>query len=161
MGKKRLKVKKSGILKGTYCLIINNESDKKIKIGKLNDIEFNKGFYVYVGSGRNSLIPRLKRHLSDDKKLHWHVDYFLKEKTVDIVEIIFTISNEKLECALSSLISESNKTIDNFGCSDCMCSSHLIYFKSKEEAIINVKNAYDNINKEYKNLNYFHKLINS
>ena len=49
----------------------------------------------------NSLNARIKRHLSDDKKLHWHIDYLLKDKNSEIVDVIFTISTNKLECKLS------------------------------------------------------------
>ena len=68
-------------MKGSYCLIINVEKDTKIKIGKkLGIINFKKGCYVYVGSAMNSLESRVKRHLSDNKKKHWHIDYLTKQK---------------------------------------------------------------------------------
>ena len=56
-------------MKGYYCLIINLDNDSEIEIGKrLGKINFDKGYYVYVGSAMNSLEARLKRHLSDEKK---------------------------------------------------------------------------------------------
>ena len=56
-------------MKGTYCLIINLNNTSKIKIGKkLGKIEFDKGYYVYVGSAMNSLESRINRHLSDEKR---------------------------------------------------------------------------------------------
>ena len=70
-------------MKECYCLIINLEKNRKIKIGKkLGKIDFEKGFYVYVGSALNSLESRLNRHLSDEKKLHWHIDYLLKNANI-------------------------------------------------------------------------------
>lgn len=62
-------------MKGCYCLVIKNDETTKIKIGKLGRLDFKKGYYVYVGSAMNRLESRLKRHLSNKKKMHWHVDY--------------------------------------------------------------------------------------
>lgn len=77
-------------MKGSYCLIINVEKDTKIKIGKkLGIINFKKGCYVYVGSAMNSLESRVKRHLSDNKKKHWHIDYLLLNKNSKIKKNIY------------------------------------------------------------------------
>lgn len=133
-------------MKGCYCLIIFLDETKTIKIGKLGKIKFKKGYYVYVGSAMNSLESRLKRHLSEDKKLHWHVDYLLKK--AEITDIIYN-ENKKVECELSQYISAKTTHIKDFGCSDCDCESHLYYFKNKKEAIECVKNAYDSIAEEF------------
>lgn len=143
-------------MKGCYCLIIRMKKNSKIKIGKkLGQTEFKKGYYVYVGSAMNSLKARINRHLSDDKKLHWHADYLLKNRNTEIVEVIFNISPKKIECRLSEKISEKTVNVNGFGCSDCDCESHLYYFKTKKEAIETVKNAYDSIAVNYHDLNYF------
>lgn len=135
-------------MKGCYCLIINMKKDSKIKIGrKLGKIEFRQGYYVYVGSAMNSLIARIERHLSDDKKMHWHVDYLLKK--AEISDVIYNQSKRKIECDLSRYISTQSEGIKDFGCSDCECESHLYYFKTKKEAIECVENAYDSIGMKY------------
>lgn len=132
------------MMKGCYCLVIRLDETTEIRIGKkLGKIKFNKGHYVYVGSAMNSLISRIKRHLSDEKKLHWHIDYFLKYS--QITEVIYNRSNRKIECDLSQYIASKTSGIRNFGCSDCDCESHLYYFKTKKEAIECVKDAYDSI----------------
>ena len=117
-------------MKGSYCLIINVEKDTKIKIGKkLGIINFKKGCYVYVGSAMNSLESRVKRHLSDNKKKHWHIDYLLLNKNSKIEKII-----------------ENEESIADFGCSDCKCHSHLIYFKNSKLANLKVSsilNSFD------------------
>ena len=65
-------------MKGCYCLIISMKKSDKLKIGNLyQDHKFKKGYYVYIGSAMNSLVARINRHLSDNKKIHWHVDYLL------------------------------------------------------------------------------------
>ena len=138
-------------MKGCYCLIIKVDKTSTIKIGKkLGKIQFKKGFYVYVGSSMNSLESRLKRHLSNEKKLHWHIDYLLKK--AEIVDIIYN-EDKKVECELSQYLASKTEGIKDFGCSDCECESHLHYFKNRDEAIECVKDAYDSIAVEYKFFN--------
>lgn len=135
-------------MKGCYCLIINLNEEKTIRIGKkLGKIEFKSGYYVYVGSAMNSLIARIERHLSNEKKMHWHVDYLLKR--AEITEVIYTESERKVECELSQYISDKSEGIEDFGCSDCECESHLYYFENKKEAIKCIENAYESMNMKY------------
>ncbi|MGN1363366.1 MAG: DUF123 domain-containing protein [Methanobrevibacter sp.] len=149
-------------MKGSYCLIISLSKEDNLKIGSLYDnLKFKKGYYVYIGSAMNSLLPRLRRHLSDNKKMHWHIDYLLKSKYANIIEILFTDSKKRIECELAENISPKGIEIPNFGCSDCNCNSHLIYFKKEEEAIKNVKSAYKTLNIKFMNLKDFKKLDNN
>lgn len=134
-------------MKGCYCLIIDLDNSAKIKIGKLGKIDFKKGTYVYVGSAMNYLEARINRHLSSDKKLHWHIDYLLKKAKVS--DVIYNKSTKKVECELSQHINLKASGIEDFGCSDCGCNSHLYYFKNRNEAIECVKDAYDSIAMEY------------
>ena len=129
-------------MKGCYCLIIKVEENKNLKIGKKLKVEFKKGYYVYIGSAMNGLESRVKRHLSKSKKLHWHIDYLLKYS--QIIEVIYNI-DQKVECELSKELSKRNEYIQDFGCSDCECDSHLYYFKNRKEAIDEVINAYNSI----------------
>ena len=135
------------MMKGCYCLIIILNTPSKIKIGKLGKIDFNEGYYVYVGSAMNYLESRINRHLRSKKTLHWHIVYLLKK--AKICDIIYNESTKKIECELSQYISSNGKGINDFGCSDCDCKSHLYYFKNRKEAIECVKNAYDSIAMEY------------
>ena len=145
-------------MKGTYCLIISMKKSEKLNIGHLHqDYKFKKGYYVYIGSAMNSLVARINRHLSDDKKMHWHIDYLLKSEHSEIRDVLFNISEKKIECDLASAIAENGDSIPKFGCSDCSCSSHLIYFKGKRDAVNSVKSAYDNLDMKYHNLSYFKK----
>lgn len=137
------------LMKGCYCLIINLDETSIIKIGKkLGKIKFKKGYYVYVGSAMNSLASRITRHLSDDKKLHWHIDYLLKYSK--ITDVIINESDKKVECELSEYLASKACGIKDFGCSDCECESHLYYFKTKKEAIECVMDAYDSIAMDWK-----------
>lgn len=140
-------------MKGCYCLIIHLDKTSEIEIGKLGKINFRKGNYIYVGSAMNSLMARINRHLSEKKRLHWHVDYLLKNENSKIREVIYNVSDEKIECKLSQSISKKGEGIKDFGCSDCQCKSHMYYFKNRKEAIECVKIAYDSIAMEYKVFN--------
>ena len=121
-------------VKGTYCLCIENHQDQIIQIGALGRIDFKKGWYVYIGSALNSLIPRLERHIrmshGEHHVFHWHIDYLLREKSVEIESIYITETDEHLECMIAEKVSEHGEAVSRFGCSDCKCSSHLYYVES-------------------------------
>jgi Uri superfamily endonuclease len=116
-------------IKGNYCLCINNYKDQFIKIGALGKIEFKKGLYIYIGSAFNSLLPRLERHLKTSQGkhhvFHWHIDYFLREETVEISSIYIKEMATNIECKIAEEISNHGSPIVGFGSSDCNCKSHL------------------------------------
>ena len=131
---------------------------EKLKIGNVyQDHKFKKGWYVYIGSAMNSLVARIDRHLSDDKKMHWHIDYLLDNENSEIRDVIFNISDKMIECDLANNIAENGEGIAKFGCSDCSCNSHLIYFKRKKDALDSVKKAYDKLDIEHYDLKYLKK----
>ncbi len=117
-------------MKGIYCLFIHLQKDTHIKIGSLGRLFFPQGFYIYVGSALNNLEKRIQRHRKKDKKMHWHIDYFLQHAT--ITNILTIETGDKLECSIAHLLSliPSVQEIPNFGSSDCQCPSHLFYFPS-------------------------------
>ena len=120
------KFKSCSIMKGTYCLIISMKKSEKLDIGHLHqDYKFKKGYYVYIGSAMNSLVARINRHLSEDKKMHWHIDYLLKSPNSSIRDVLFNISNKKIECNLACEIAKNGESILNFGCSDCNCNLNI------------------------------------
>ena len=103
------------------------KKSEKLDIGHLHNMhKYRKGYYVYIGSAMNSLVPRLNRHLSDEKKMHWHIDYLLKSPDCHIRDILFNISEERIECDLAEFISKDGDEIPGFGCSDCSCSSQML-----------------------------------
>lgn len=111
---------------GSYLLILKNNNHKKIKIGKLGEIFFQKGFYIYVGSAMKNLQARLERHKRKRKSLFWHIDYFREE--IDLVQLIPIRSSVRHECELAKRIeSISDGYVEGFGVSDCNCISHLFY----------------------------------
>jgi Uri superfamily endonuclease len=149
---------KKVVLKGSYCLIIHVSRDITLQIGKLGMFDFGKGFYVYVGSALNSLVGRLKRHLSDDKKLFWHVDYLLVDSNVELVEIVFAVDDGKWECSLASEVGLVGVEVKGFGCSDCKCSSHLFKFDDLDGSVDVSINSFKKLLLEPKNLEDLYRL---
>ncbi len=117
-------------MKGIYVLIIHLKMNRKISIGKLGLIEFKKGIYFYAGSAFNGIQARVKRHLKKNKKLFWHIDYFLKK--ADILGVLTIETNDrKAECKTAQNLKKCFSYIKNFGSSDCDCISHLFYYDAK------------------------------
>jgi len=128
------------MMRGTYCLIIRVGKTSYLNVGSLGRIKMERGYYVYVGSAFNSLEARIRRHLSEDKKIRWHIDYLLTHKNAIIEDVIFTTDKRRLECLISNGL-ENHGSIEGFGCSDCRCRSHLHYYESfgaAMNAILNV-----------------------
>lgn len=117
-------------MKGCYLLLIDLKHDKEIQIGKLGKILFKKGYYVYVGSGLNNLEKRIKRHIKKEKKMHWHIDYFLRYGK--IIEVFYKENIVSEECFIADKFNNFFNHIHGFGCSDCKCKSHLFYGSIKE-----------------------------
>ncbi len=126
-----VKAKESIQKGGIYKLVINLSRDKEIKIGKLGTFVFPKGFYVYTGSAQNGFEKRINRHLSSNKKFHWHIDYLLTHaKVIKVLRYV----GSKDECKLNSVTGQSAgaaQIVKKFGSSDCNCVKHLYYFKLK------------------------------
>jgi histidyl-tRNA synthetase len=86
------------------------------------------GAYLYLGSahGPGGLPARLRRHLSADKRPHWHVDRLTAAGTV---ERIFVLPNGR-ECDLvdrALKLPAAHVPVAGFGSSDCRrCPAHLI-----------------------------------
>ncbi|MFO8019763.1 MAG: GIY-YIG nuclease family protein [Promethearchaeia archaeon] len=124
-------------MQGTYILVLFAKKSFTKTIGALGDVVFKRGFYCYVGSamakrGSATLENRLRRHVraTNEKGIHWHIDYLLTNKYI-IVYKIFVIPNpERLECRIAEELREKAKGfVKNFGSSDCACPSHLLYFQ--------------------------------
>ena len=113
----------------TYQLHILLKEPSTIQIGKLGIFTFPKGKYIYTGSARKNIESRIKRHRlnsesnSSNKKLHWHIDYFLNNLNTKITNIrLFDVE----ECHINQQ-TKGKIIIPEFGSSDCKdsCRSHL------------------------------------
>jgi len=119
--------------KGVYLLILMLNTNQRIQAGKLKQKEFNSGIYLYIGSARNGLSGRIARHLRKEKKIFWHIDYFLQKAKI---KEIWVRNDYFDEC---QILNEAKKSLNNscfplkkFGSSDCRCPSHLIYLPENE-----------------------------
>ncbi|MHA1675066.1 MAG: GIY-YIG nuclease family protein [Promethearchaeota archaeon] len=119
---------------GSYVLVFRLWESTQARIGALGIIDFQSGFYLYVGSAMGGrLFQRVHRHIktSKDKKIHWHLDYLLKTAAhiISLEKFLLYPSEERWECELAKLIEHnSDGKIEGFGSSDCKCASHLFYF---------------------------------
>ena len=111
--------------KGGYILLLDLDKESTIHIGRLGDITFDSGYYAYVGSAMRGLKQRISRHLRQEKKFHWHVDYLLEKASVS--NVIVCPSGNSVECIIANEIGKEYKVINGFGSSDCKCPGHLFY----------------------------------
>ncbi len=124
-----VEINKKSLNIGTY-LVPMKIRKCKINIGSLGETLFQKGYYVYVGSGLNNLEKRVKRHLAKNKKNHWHIDYLTTNENVTIMEYLFLFYELKIEDELArKLLEISDGFIKSFGSSDSRVISHLFFFK--------------------------------
>jgi sugar fermentation stimulation protein A len=110
--------------RGSYLLILNLKRNQKIKVGKLGQVRFRKGFYIYVGSAMANLSRRMERHKRLRKKHHWHIDEL--RAISEFHSILAIRSSDRLECEIAEALSRvTGWSIFGFGSTDCSCESHL------------------------------------
>ncbi len=127
--------------KGSYLLVLENPENRTVTVGKLGDVHFKQGWYVYAGSAMQGLDARIKRHRKKSKKRFWHIDYIAT--TIMKIKKVYPIrSTEKIESQLAqSLVQISDGTIKGCGASDTRDGSHLFYFKTfplRNEKFVNI-----------------------
>ena len=126
------KVRKQTNNTGIYILEIKLLDTFNFIHSRLGNYKLVPGYYYYIGSAQRNLKKRIDRHLSVDKKKHWHIDYLTTNKIFSISRI-FVLENlpKESECKLVREI-EQNFNIEfpikSFGNSDCnLCKSHLLF----------------------------------
>ncbi len=106
-----------------------------IRIGALGRFRFPRGYYLYIGSAMNGLDARIRRHLGNDKKLFWHIDYFVKHAR--IVDVWSQPGRSRLECVWAKQVlalHNARVMAERFGASDCRCRAHLIHLTTEKRA---------------------------
>jgi Uri superfamily endonuclease len=121
-------------LPGTYLLLLHLDADERIEVGRLGELDFRKGWYIYVGSafGPGGVGARLRRHLRQDKKRHWHIDYL--RACASVREVWLCTAPLRLEHRWAERLQEASRScrpVRAFGSSDCRCPSHLFYFANR------------------------------
>ncbi len=109
-----------------YVLVLWNRRKRSVKVGRLGPIEFEPGFYVYVGSGGANPLKRVQRHLRAAKPRRWHVDYITtgpaRMRPVDS----YVLAGGS-ECRTARRIGRRLAVVSRFGSSDCRCPGHLFH----------------------------------
>lgn len=131
-------------MKGTYALICILEEACDIPMGRRGTLSFEQGTYVYVGSAMSGVRQRVRRHLSREKRHHWHIDWFLDAARVDDVGVCK--GDKSQECATACALSQRGSTIKGFGSSDCRCDGHLILIREDEARTVLAQCGYSFIN---------------
>ncbi|MFH1820939.1 MAG: GIY-YIG nuclease family protein [Methanobacteriota archaeon] len=116
---------------GTYALLIYVPYDLSLKIGQLGTVNFKRGYYSYIGSALGGISARVRRHLREKKKVHWHIDHLLLHTRA--IDVIAARSKGRKECAVTAELAKHLTSIKGFGSSDCDCESHLFYSSDFDE----------------------------
>jgi len=116
--------------RGSYMLVLYNDRPLSVEVGRLGNIDFEKGYYVYVGSGLNSLKARLSRHRRSRKKRFWHIDYITPEY-FKLIKSYTIHRTDRIEGHIADRVrSIAHASVRGFGCSDSSAFSHLFYFQT-------------------------------
>ena len=115
--------------KGIYSLVFENPGCV-VRVGALGEIAFQSGWHIYIGSALGSGgLKRLLRHISlasrHDRQPKWHVDYLLTSPFFSLDYTVHGVTSDRLECHLRDILNDNG--VPAFGCSDCSCTSHLLY----------------------------------
>ncbi|MHA1772413.1 MAG: GIY-YIG nuclease family protein [Candidatus Thorarchaeota archaeon] len=128
-------------MRGVYVLIVNVPETIVVPVGAMGEVSFDSGEWVYVGSamgaGSTSIENRLKRHFSENKTVHWHIDYLLREGGRARLAI-WSQSKISRECDVAHALKEHvlfEPGPTGFGASDCRrhCGTHIFRFTGKDE----------------------------
>ncbi len=120
-------------MKGSYFLVIRLDKDRDVRT-KGREFHLRNGYYVYVGSAMNSLEKRVARHFSKEKKLHWHIDYLLKE--AELLRAYLIPSEERLEERLSLEVARYGEPVNGFGAGDVKLSTNLYRFDEEPDGTL-------------------------
>ena len=118
---------------GSYLLWYFLPKGQNISVGKFGPQLFKRGWYGYCGSafGSGGLRGRLKHHLAQSEKCHWHIDYFKAHASLRRLWIHVGYNKEHDWSRLLLFDCGGQVLCRGFGSSDCSCDSHLIYFSSQ------------------------------
>ncbi len=134
-------------MKGVYILILRLNEDRVIKVGKLGELKFKKGYYAYAGSALGTGgFKRVTRHFDvvsgKNNVRKWHIDYLQSQSGV--VSAILLPTNEALECMVAQRLGEFLNEFPGFGCTDCACFTHLFFSeKDPEEDIVKACKSFE------------------
>ncbi len=117
---------------GVYCLVLWLPRACSIVLSRKGVCRIARGWYVYTGSAKRNLVPRLQRHLRRRKKLHWHIDHL--RTVASLRQIWIWPWTPGAECRTNTLVCrmrDASCPVVGFGASDCRCVAHLTGFLSE------------------------------
>ena len=145
--------------KGSYALVYQLEKDRNIEVGSLGEIDFPEGFYVYIGSafGPGGL-KRVERHRrlckNGEGSTRWHIDYLSTDRFFRLMRA-YLVPREDVECILAGKLSgDMEEEFEDFGSSDCSCSSHLRGYTTMEMAARDIEQCLKTLEKVYRVKNF-------
>ena len=110
--------------RGSYILILHLPRSGSMAVGRLGNVYFRRGYYLYAGSARRALKARMARHLRKRKNVFWHVDYLARH--CDSAMVLPVRSSSDLEHEIAGALGTvSEWSVPGFGSSDCNCETHL------------------------------------
>jgi len=128
---------------GLYLLVMSLSQPVALKAGKLPLTQLEPGTYLYVGRARKNLKARVARHLRQEKKAFWHIDYLLQNTHVTSVGIRHNFFDECSTIhSLHRQIPESRNPLPGFGASDCRCDGHLLYLPPGKQSLARHKTQF-------------------
>ncbi len=125
-------------LPGAYWLVLTLPHPARLRVGRLGEALFPRGFYLYTGSahGPGGVRARLGRHLRGSPHRRWHID-FLRAVAAPLAWGWTTAPDPALpwECRWAQALAASPGAfipLAGFGASDCRahCPAHLVGFLS-------------------------------
>jgi len=132
---------------GTYTLLLERTSDGPVEVGALGPVQLPAGWYAYTGSALGAGgFARVDRHRAvasgEHDARHWHIDYLLGDEATAVDAVV--TSTADVECAVARrLADEASRAIDDFGCSDCGCRTHLVGEGDRESLLRAVEGAHE------------------
>lgn len=117
---------------GIYCVVLRVSRPRRLGILRAGGCRVGPGWYVYTGSAKRNLIPRLGRHLRRLKRMRWHIDHLRAVATLRQIWIWpWTFGGECQTNARILQMSNGGFPLKRFGSSDCRCVAHLVAFPSE------------------------------
>jgi len=135
---------------GTYTLVLERDDNGPIGVGAIGEIAFPAGWYAYTGSALGSGgFGRIDRHRAvaagDNDTRHWHIDYLLGDGATTVGRVVTTEAD--IECAVARRVDGETAAgfdrVEDFGCSDCDCRSHLIHHEQRDRLLNAVTDAHE------------------
>ncbi|NPA14917.1 MAG: GIY-YIG nuclease family protein [Deferribacteres bacterium] len=95
------------------------------------------GTCLYVGRAKKNLFHRIRRHLSKEKKLRWHIDHLTCRGESDVVGyVLIPLESFPSECEIAQRLEALGFERLNFGSSDCRCRGHLLWKEASLDKIL-------------------------